>query len=580
MNLHLGRRGDFYARVMSIYSSMQMATNTLRATQIGLQVVGQNIANANTDGYIREEAIFEPGPIQRDGNLVLGLGVKVGGIIQRVDSFIQERLFGSRSDRAGAEVEEQAYQQVETILSELTDSDLSTAMSDLFASIAEVLNQPESVAIRNLVILRGQTVTSRINGLSKRLLDLRKDLNTLTAALEGEINTLTDTIRTLNVRITTTEGGELATSDAGALRDQRNAAVDRLAEIMDIQISEQPSGALNVSVDGEYLVFESRRRLVSTNKTSEDGVILDTIQFDETKSPLNVTSGELAGLYESRDTVVKGLFDQLDEFARTLVFEFNKLYSRGQGLTGYEEVTAEFPVDDPDLELDAAGLPFTPTSGSLDVLLHNVDSGLHTTHTILINLDGIDLDTTLNDVASAIDAIDGLSSSITSTGELTVSSDSADLTFAFAGDTSGLLASLGINTFFSGTNAGNLGIKDYLEADAGKFAASAEGIAEDTKNGVDLAGFMERPLEAAGGELITDVYDQIVNNVAQGSAVATAVKDGFITFEQTLEGAHDAVSGVNLDEEAVKLLALQRLYQVSARYIKELSDLLDILVNL
>ena len=48
---------------MSLFSSIQLANNTLRATQIGLQVVGQNIANANTPGYIREELITQPAPI-------------------------------------------------------------------------------------------------------------------------------------------------------------------------------------------------------------------------------------------------------------------------------------------------------------------------------------------------------------------------------------------------------------------------------------------------------------------------------------------------------------------------------------
>ena len=57
---------------MSLFSSMQLANNSLRAAQIGLQVVGQNIANANTPGYIREEVNFKPAPSQRVGGLVLG----------------------------------------------------------------------------------------------------------------------------------------------------------------------------------------------------------------------------------------------------------------------------------------------------------------------------------------------------------------------------------------------------------------------------------------------------------------------------------------------------------------------------
>ncbi len=59
---------------MSLFGSIQLANNALQANQIGLQVTGQNIANANTPGYSREEVILTPAPTQRQGSLLLGLG--------------------------------------------------------------------------------------------------------------------------------------------------------------------------------------------------------------------------------------------------------------------------------------------------------------------------------------------------------------------------------------------------------------------------------------------------------------------------------------------------------------------------
>ncbi len=50
---------------MSLFGSIQMGGNTLQAMQIGLQVVGNNIANANTPGYVRQEAVYVPAPVQR-----------------------------------------------------------------------------------------------------------------------------------------------------------------------------------------------------------------------------------------------------------------------------------------------------------------------------------------------------------------------------------------------------------------------------------------------------------------------------------------------------------------------------------
>src|SRR6185503_17293884 len=96
--------------------SIQMAGNTLQAMQIGLHVVGNNIANANTPGFIRERTIFTPAPVQKLGNLTLGLGVKVAGIVQSLDQFAEDRLRGAGGDRAGAEVQESTYKDLESIL--------------------------------------------------------------------------------------------------------------------------------------------------------------------------------------------------------------------------------------------------------------------------------------------------------------------------------------------------------------------------------------------------------------------------------------------------------------------------------
>ena len=62
---------------MSLLGSIRLATNALRADQIAMQVIGQNIANANTPGYIREEVALKPGPTQRVGRLLVGSGVEV-----------------------------------------------------------------------------------------------------------------------------------------------------------------------------------------------------------------------------------------------------------------------------------------------------------------------------------------------------------------------------------------------------------------------------------------------------------------------------------------------------------------------
>ena len=568
---------------MSLFGTIQLAGNTLRAMQVGLHVVGNNISNANTPGYIREEAIYTPASIQRQGNLVLGLGVQIDSVVQKVDQFLLERLRNSRSDRAEAEIQDRAYKDLEALLSELSTNDLSTSLTGFFNSIDEVLKKPDDAAIRNLVILNGKALAQNLNRMASRADDLRAQYNARIAGTASEINSLAEEIRTLNNRIASIEGGGATGSQAGGLRTQRQNALDELAQRIDIRVSEQASGGVAVIIGGEFLVFEGHRREVEAatdQSTTDPGKVI--LQFDDTNAPLQISGGELQGRYTARDEVIGAFADQLDEFAAALASEFNQLHSQGQGLTGFQKLTSYSGVADATAALDAAGLPFTPVNGALEIIVRNKTTGIAQTKTILVDLNGLDGDASLETLATELDAIDGISATVSDLGKLTLASDSSDIEFAFANDTSGFLAAIGLNTFFTGSTAGDLAVNAELNGvqNAGKFAASLDGIGEDSRNGERLAALFDRPLDSQNGVSLGERYEQLVNEIAQGSTVAASVAEGFRVFEVSLEGEHQAISGVSLDEEAIRMISLQRAYQASARLIQTLSELMDVLVNL
>jgi flagellar hook-associated protein 1 FlgK len=382
------------------------------------------------------------------------------------------------------------------------------------------------------------------------------------------------------VRIASVEGGGSSNSDAVGLRDQREVALTSLAKLVDVRAIEQKNGSVSVYVGGEYLVLDGIQRPVKALTSSVEGLAHTEIQIDGINAPLKFTGGELAGLFNSRDNILGGYLEQLDDFSGTLANEFNKVYSRGQGLTGFTNIASEFAVDSTKAPLDAAGLKFAPTNGSFDVMVLNKQTGLTQTSTINVDLNGLDEDMSLDDLAAALNSIDGISASVDATNHLRIKSDSSNTAFSFAGDTSGALAALGVNTFFSGYDSGSLGVNQKLVDDPSLFAASSGGIGQDSDNAVELAAFLDRPLEGKSGASISVLYDRLTSRVTQGSTIAQSVAEGFRTFAETLNGQHLATTGVNLDEEAVKMISYQRAYQASARYISTLSDLLDILVNL
>lgn len=565
---------------MSLTSSLQLANNSLIASQVGLQVVGQNIANANTPGYVREEMRLTPAPTQRHGGLLLGMGVQVTAIVQQIDKFLEGRLRGAISDSASADVEQQTYLQLEGLVGELSDTDLSTSMNNFFNSISEVLNQPADVSIRNLAVLQGQTLAGDIRRLAGRAQQMVRDLDAQVVNSAQDINRLTKTIADLNVRISAIEGGDTTPSDAVGLRDQRLKALSDLSELVQIDVREQPNGTVSVFSGGDYLVLEGRHREMKAVDLNVGGLPKSEVRLAATNAPLKISGGKLVGLTNARDKIVGGFLDDLNGFARTLAFEFNKVFAGGQGLTGFDELTGEFAVDDADASLDAAGLTYAPVNGAFNVLTLNEQTGLTQTTTIRVDLNGFDEDTSLNDLAAALDAVDGLSAEVTPTGKLHLESDAPDTTFAFDHDTSGVLAALGLNTFFSGDSATNLNVNAVVADDPTKFAASAGGVGEDADNAVQLAAFLDRPLETADGGTLTFLYDQMTSKLTQASTVATSVADGLRSFRQTLEGQKMSVSGVSLDEEAVRMMTYQRAYQASARYIATISDLMEVLVNL
>ena len=565
---------------MSLFSSIQVANNALIAAQLGLQVTGNNISNANTPDYVREELVLAPAPTQRFGGLLLGTGVDVRAVIQITDRFLEERLRGAASDLANGEAQQKTYVQLESLLGELSDTDLSTSLTSFFNSIQDILNQPDSASIRNLAMLQGRSLTGDIQRLDSRVRAIREDVNNQVIAAADDINGLLKEIARLNVQVVKAEGGDTSPSDAVGLRDQRTGALRKLAQITDIKAVEQEAGDITVFTGGEYLVSAGAFREVTTVLVSDRGLASAEVRLKETDAPISVGSGKLAGLVQSRDAVLGGFLDGLDSFAQTLIYEFNKIHAGGQGLVGHSSLESEFAVTDIEAALDQAGLEFTPSNGGFQVQVLNTQTGLKTTTNVRVDLNGLDDDTSLSDLVAQFDAIDGISATITPSRRVQIEVDSPLVQFSFASDTSGALAALGLNTFFSGSHSSDIGINEVVRANPAKFAASAGGIGEDAAIAGRLANLLTEPLAAKGSQSLATLYDRLTGDVTQGAAVTNSIAEGFGVFHKTLEGQYLSITGVNIDEEAIKLITYQRAFQMSARVIRTINELLDTLVNL
>lgn len=223
-----------------------------------------------------------------------------------------------------------------------------------------------------------------------------------------------------------------------------------------------------------------------------------------------------------------GGFDQLDTFTRNLMFEFNKLHSSGQGLVGLSDVTSEARGEQHRRRSIRRGSQFTPVNGSFEVQVRNQQTGLTETTQIRVDLNGLDEDTD-RPTGGRLNNVDGISAVVTPNRKLQIKSDSSLVTFGFANDTSGVLAALGVNTFFTGS-AADIGINSIVKADPAKFAASSGGIGEDTTTAVKLANLLNTPLTSLNGSNLAVQYDRVIGEMTQGAAVTKSVAEGFARF--------------------------------------------------
>jgi flagellar hook-associated protein 1 FlgK len=565
---------------MSLFGILQTSATSLDAASLGLQVTGNNIANSNDPDYIRQRLIQSPQIGSQQGNLILGMGVRVDGIQQVVDKFLDERLRAASSDVASSEAQSDVYTKLESALNALGDNNLSSSLTTFFGSLQDVLNQPEDVSIRNIAVQKGQTLTETIQRLDGQVRALHDNTNDQVVSLAGDVNNLLADIAKLNIQIVMAEKGGNSQSDAVGLRDRRAADLSKLSEIADVRTIEQPTGDVTVYSGGDFLVNLGTYRKINVVTNVQNGLKVSQLQIDGINSPLTSGGGRLGGLYTARDNVLGGFLNDLSGITKSLIYEFNKVYSGGQGLTGFSQVTSEQSTSNTSAALDAAGLPFTPTNGSFQVQVYDAQTGERKTTDVRVDLNGLDTDTSLQSLAAQLDAIDGIGATITADGKLQITSDSPNTKFAFGSDSSGVLAALGINSFFTGTDSNNIGVSQTVKSDPSLLAISSGGVAEDTKNGELLATLLNTPLSSQGGASLVSAYDQLTGNVAAGSQAASASADGFRTFQQALEGQHMAISGVNIDEEAVKMIEYQRTYQASAKVISTVNQLLQTLLNM
>ncbi|MGV6814409.1 MAG: flagellar hook-associated protein FlgK, partial [Phycisphaerales bacterium] len=308
---------------MSLTSSMQIARSALITSQLGIQVTSQNMANAATPGYTRQIAMLQALRGRQTDPYNIGQGVAVSEVRRQIDDALQRRLWNGNSDEFSSAQQFNVLSQLETILNEGTEFDMSTQLSSFFNSWTEATTLLDS---QPNIINQGESLAAFIRNMQGDLVQQREQLEDQIDSQVLRADSILDEIASINGTIANNEIGD---AEASSLRDRRDQIVTELAQLMDVTVVETNSGGYDLYSGSTPIVQGTTNRGLEISRVTEGDTLTVRVQVKADSTPLPIESGSIGGLLASRDGAIDATLEKLDTLAAQLIFEVNKLHSTG-----------------------------------------------------------------------------------------------------------------------------------------------------------------------------------------------------------------------------------------------------------
>ncbi len=318
---------------MSLFHVLHLGSRALQSSQAGLQTTANNVANAATDGYHRQEMDFRTVGSYWSGGLLLGQGVDAADVTSAYDRFTEERMLDEHSNLGYSEQLGHAYEALETLLGGVGDGSLSDHLTSLFTNFDAMAVSPSDTTIRQVILNDASNLAREFRSQAEDIMGLAQTADESIVMGVESINGYLANIASLNETIVAREA---AGGSANDLRDERGRLVDLVAAQLDVQLDEADDGSLTVMLGGHAAVQGGESRQLSTDVDPITGwhrVVLDRDGVTTNITP-QIRSGEIAAHLQVRDEVSPGLSDELDQLAYDLMTGINAVHSAGWGLDG------------------------------------------------------------------------------------------------------------------------------------------------------------------------------------------------------------------------------------------------------
>lgn len=297
---------------MGISSAFNNSVSGLAATARWSELTAGNIANASNEGYVKKSLVVK--------SSVTG-GVIVTGISREVDSNL-DRMY--RLEVAGVARQEIIANELDGYSFQLGNpSDtlsISGQLSQLYSGFGLLSNSPGDVSLQNNVLTSANGLVRGLNEASNTLAQTR---TTVSAGIKNDISTLNDRlskVASLNVQIAQES---LPTERRAILQDERAAEIDALAQLMDINVSQDADGNINIATGGGTQLVSRNTSFDVTYDPGLNALSVGGIDITPGKpGARGFSEGRLAGRFELLNDILPQMQLQLDEFARALVQGF------------------------------------------------------------------------------------------------------------------------------------------------------------------------------------------------------------------------------------------------------------------
>ena len=651
--------------------SFGIGISGLKAAQTAFDIIGNNIANAATEGYHRQRLNLTPAYSSQVENVLLGGGVDIAGITRLIDDFLQKEVFRQQSSLEQVSQELATLRSVESSFGELSDgSGLSVALDDFFNALQDLSAHPEETIWQNQAVTAAQNLAAKFNTLGQFLTTLESQISLDAENVIDQVNLLTVKIAELNHDI---KRQEISGGQAYNLRDQRDQYICDLAKLIGVETEQREYGTVDVCAGGIPVVINTSTFVLGVG--IEENLGLGVTIAGEYNYNTDIQGGRLGALLSLKNDIISGIHSDLDNLAKTIIQQINQYHAQGVGSEGsFTELTG-FSMASENLT------DFNPpvSDGNIYIRLTNTSTGEITRTEV-----PIDVSTdTLTTIASALTAITGLTASVydsklhiqaetnykfdflpcvlptptnsdfsgaTSPPEVSVSgiytgTENQTFTFTVSGtgsigngtleitvidgdgetvttlnvgagyaagdrldigngikitlnigdladgntfevdafvdtDTSGVLAVTGINTFYSGNNASDMAVCSEISAEPGRLATALREDMANNNNVLRMVAIRDQAISDLDSLTPGEYYRRSISDIGQQVSLKQTHRENIEVLVQNLTNQQSEVSGVNINDEAARLLIFEQMFKAMAKYMSTIQSSLSTLMEI